>query len=426
MLNYYLNWLKSHQFHGIKPGLYRILTLLKRLGNPHLKYPTLHIAGTNGKGSTCAILSTALTNLGYKTGLYTSPHLIYLNERFKINGKDISDETLLFLLKKIYPLVKEPITFFELTTTLAFLLFAEEKVDIAVIETGLGGRLDATNVIKPEVSIITTISFDHTKYLGNTLEKIAFEKAGIIKREKPVVLGDLPSVAKDVIIKRANSLNSPHFILHKDFSIKKSKKGHWDYQGKRILSNLYLSLEGEYQGHNLALALKTLEILEDTKFLTLKEDLIRDALIKVVWEGRFKKIILMDREILLDCAHNPQGVKALKNSLEKDNFYPYLLLLGATNEDGEKPFFTLFQELEPWAKKIFFSEFRSERKIVTLEEWAKALNSKKLLKPVEFFKDPSLALKKALKEKETSKILITGSIYFIGNILEILRDWKDE
>ncbi|MFN4132334.1 MAG: bifunctional folylpolyglutamate synthase/dihydrofolate synthase, partial [Caldimicrobium sp.] len=150
MNNFYLEWLNKHQFHGIKPGLFRIQKLLKKLGNPHLKFFSVHVAGTNGKGSTCAILSTILTHFGLKTGLYTSPHLIKVEERFKINGEKISEDRLCELLKILYTYSQEPITYFELTTALAFLYFAEEEVDIAVIETGMGGRLDATNVIKPE------------------------------------------------------------------------------------------------------------------------------------------------------------------------------------------------------------------------------------------------------------------------------------
>ena len=192
MLKHYLEWLSSYEFHGIKPGLARITKILNLLGNPHKKIKTIHIAGTNGKGSTAIILSEILKAHSLKVGLYTSPHLFRLNERFRINGEEISDKKLEDLLKRLKEVIKDfPVTYFEITTALAFLLFFEEKVDIAVIECGLGGRLDATNVIKPEVSIITTVGRDHTKYLGDTLEKIAFEKAGIMKREVPCVLGEI-------------------------------------------------------------------------------------------------------------------------------------------------------------------------------------------------------------------------------------------
>lgn len=421
MFKFYLDWLNKHQFYGIKPGLFRIQNLLKKLGNPHLKYPTLHIAGTNGKGSTCAILSTLLTHLGLKTGLYTSPHLIRINERFKINGEDISDDKLGDLLKILYKFSQEPITYFELTTALAFLYFAEEKVEMAIIETGLGGRLDATNVIKPEVSIITTVGMDHTKYLGHTLEKIAFEKAGIIKRGRPVVLGNIPYKPLRIILDRAKALSSPTFLYNRDFCIY-PKKEYWDYSGKYTFTHLFLSLMGAYQGENLALALKTLEILEEGNFFILKEELLKEALKRVTWEGRYKKIRLSNKEILLDCAHNPQGVEALKKSLEREHFYPYLLILGVTNEDGEKPFYQLYEKLSPYAEKVYFVEFVADRRVVTINEWKKALKNKDLEKNLAYFIEPSLALRKALEEKNIEKILITGSIYFIGEILKILQD----
>ncbi|MFN3921408.1 MAG: bifunctional folylpolyglutamate synthase/dihydrofolate synthase [Caldimicrobium sp.] len=419
MANFYLKWLIKHQFHGIKPGLFRIQKLLKKLGNPHLKFFSIHVAGTNGKGSTCAILSTILTHFGLKTGLYTSPHLIKVEERFKINGEKISEDRLCELLKILYTYSQEPITYFELTTALAFLYFAEEEVDIAVIETGMGGRLDATNVIKPEVSIITTIGLDHTKYLGNTLEDIAFEKAGIIKRERPVVLGNIPQNALKVILDRAELLSSPVFLYNRDFFIYPNEEN-WNYKGKYSFRNLSLSLKGDYQGHNLALALKTLEILEERNFIQLKEEPLRKALKNVIWEGRYKKIKLSNKEVLLDCAHNSQGIEVLKQSLEKEKFYPYLLILGATNEDGEKPFWQLYEILSPFAEKVYITEFVAERKVVTLTDWKQILKNN--IKEVEFFTDPAIALKKALEEKNIERVLITGSIYFIGEILKILQN----
>ncbi|MFN3567623.1 MAG: bifunctional folylpolyglutamate synthase/dihydrofolate synthase, partial [Caldimicrobium sp.] len=342
------------------------------------------------------------------------------------NGKDIEDAALLELLKKLYHYVEEPITYFELTTALAFLYFAEEKVDVAVIEVGLGGRLDATNVISPEVSIITTIGLDHTKYLGSTLENIAFEKAGIIKRKKPLLLGNIPSSALEIIINRAKKLSAPYYILNKDFLIS-FKDCLWTYKGKHVFSDLNLSLKGRYQGGNLALAIKALEILEDKSFVKIEEPLLREALTKVNWEGRYKKINLFQKEILIDCAHNPEGVLALKNSLEEEGFYPYLLLLGATNEDGEKPFYLLHEILSPYAQKVFFTEFTSERKIVTLKDWINALNlhSRKFPQNFQIFKDPTSALQTALKDR-VDKILITGSIYFVGEILKVIRAIKND
>ncbi len=421
MLKFYLNWLNQHQFHGIRPGLVRIINLLKKLGNPHKKYPSLHIAGTNGKGSTCAILNALLTEHGFKSGLYTSPHLFRLNERFKINQQDISDEELLEMLKILKLKTEEPVTYFELTTALAFLYFAEKNVDMAIIETGLGGRLDATNVIHPEISFITSIGFDHTKYLGNTLEKIAFEKAGIIKRGKPLVLGRIESKPLKVILDRATDLSSKFYLLDQDFKIEYSDN-FWTYRGKYHFQGLKLSLQGNYQGSNLALAIKGLEILEDRGWVKIEEEKLKKALREVTWEGRYKKIFINSKEILFDCAHNPEGIKVLKDSLMKEHFYPFILIFGATNEDGEKPFLSLLKELSPFAHKILISEFKAERKVVTIEDWAKALNDRS---PFEFYKEPHQALERALSIEDCSKILVTGSIYFVASTLKALKELND-
>ncbi len=420
MFSTYLDWLREHQFHGIKPGLTRIIKLLQKLGYPHLKYPTLHIAGTNGKGSTCAILSTLLSTFGFKTGLYTSPHLFKLNERFKINNLEIRDDELAYYLKILKNLVEEPITYFELTTALAFLYFAEERVDIAVIETGLGGRLDATNVIKPEISFITSIGLDHLKYLGESLEKIAYEKSGIIKRQRPVIVGAVSEAPLRVILDRAKKLYAPTYVLNRDFKIELSPNNLWNYTGKSTFKDLDLSLKGLYQGFNLALALKGFEILEDLAFLKIEEPLLRRALKEVKWEGRYKKISFLDKEILIDCAHNLEGISLLKESLLHENFYPFTLILGITNEDGKKPYLCFLEKLSSLSERIFLCEFVSERKIVTLSEWKKALKKHPSLEKVEFFPYPELALKKALKST-SSKILITGSLYFISNILKYLN-----
>ncbi|MGC9141378.1 MAG: bifunctional folylpolyglutamate synthase/dihydrofolate synthase [Caldimicrobium sp.] len=418
ILKNYLEWLNQHQFHGIKPGLHRIIRLLKKLGNPHKNYPTLHIAGTNGKGSTCAILNALLKEHGLKTGLYTSPHLFKLNERFKINSQDISDEDLFEMLKTLKKYVEEPITYFELTTALAFLYFSVQKVDIAVIETGLGGRLDATNVIHPEVSIITSIGLDHTKYLGKTLENIAFEKAGIIKRNRPVVIGKIEEKPLKVILERAKILSSKTFLLDKDFKIY-LKENFWNYEGKYTFKNLELSLKGPFQGRNLSLSLKTLEILEDNYFLRIQEDKIRKALKTIEWEGRYKKIFYQNKEILIDCAHNLEGIKTLKEALLQEKFYPFILLFGATNEDGEKPYLSLLEELSSLATDIFISEFPAERKVVTLEEWKEAVKNKPFR--VSLFESPLFALESAIHHQGSKKILITGSIYFVAEILKIIQ-----
>ena len=415
-----LSWILSHQLNQIKPGLARITKFLKYLGNPHKKLKTIHIAGTNGKGSTTVILSALLKNHGLKVGTYTSPHLFKLNERFKINGKDISDEELfhyLRIIKKIFD--KIPATYFELTTALSFLYFFKNKVDIAVIECGMGGRLDATNVIKPEVCIITNIGWDHAKYLGNTLEKIAFEKACIIKRNIPCVLGNIKSELIKVFKKRAELLNSPLYILGKKFYIE-LKNEKWNYFSKKTFLNLELSLKGFFQGPNLACALKTLEILEEKNWLKIEEEKVKNSLKNIKWKGRYEKININNKKILIDCAHNIDGIRALKESLIKDSFYPVFTLIGVTNEGEDKPLLDFLKELENISQKIYICEFNSPRKIATIEDWKRIVNRKNF-KILEFFKNPQMALNNVLNSS-IQKILITGSIYFVAECLKILKN----
>ena len=418
-----IEWLNSYQFHGIKPGLRRIKELLKKLGNPHKYISTIHIAGTNGKGSTSAILSEILYQHGLKVGLYTSPHLFRLNERFKINGKEISNSELNDYLKYIKKCIKNsPATYFEITTALVFLYFFEKKVDIAVIECGLGGRLDATNVIKPEVSIITSIGWDHTKYLGKTLEKIASEKAGIIKKETPCVLGNVEKNLVSIFQEKAKRLNAPLFVLGKDFLIEANENNKWNYKGKYRFADLELSLKGYYQGNNLSCALKALELLEKKNFLKISEEKLRKALKGVKIPGRYEFFKIKDKTILIDTAHNLSGVVALKSSLIKDNFKDFLLIIGVTNGDGEKPFINMLEILLPLARKIYICEFPSPRRLVTLEDWKRELNNVSSdFDKIKLIKDYKKAVEMAL-ENNFSKILITGSIYLIGNCFKILKN----
>ncbi len=419
----YIEWLNSYQFHGIKPGLKRIKEILKKLGNPHKYLKAVHIAGTNGKGSTSAIIAEVLSKHGLKVGLYTSPHLFRLNERFKVNGREIEAERLNDCLKILKETIKEmECTYFEITTALAFLYFCEEKVDVAVIECGLGGRLDATNIITPEVSVITSIGWDHTKYLGNTLEKIALEKAGIIKKGKPCVLGKVEEKLIPVFQKKAERMGAELFIYGRDFSIELSEKGGWNYIGEHKFLDLKLHLKGHYQGNNLGCALKTLELLEKKKIFKLSEERLRKALKEIKIPGRYEFLKIRDKTILIDTAHNLSGFTALKDSLLKDNFKDFLLILGVTNEDGEKPFVEMLEILFPLARKIYLCEFDSPRKVVTIEDWKErlkflAINPAK----IEFIENSQKAVKICL-ESNFKKVLICGSIYFVKDFLRYLND----
>lgn len=263
----------------IKLGLERIEAVLKKLGNPQDDLKCIHVAGTNGKGSVCAILAAILQEAGFKTGLYTSPHIFEYTERIKINGAEIPRETFARLVSEVVNLGKD-LTEFEILTAVMFKYFQEEKVDYVILETGLGGRFDATNVIKSNLcAIITHIDLDHTERLGNTRSKIAFEKAGIIKPDCPVITSEGYEEIKD-----AADANNSLFLLVTPFS-----------------DTTNLALKGTYQGENLALALNCIQLL----FPQISQDVVQKALTKVQHPCRFEYI--EDKNLIIDGAHNPNG-----------------------------------------------------------------------------------------------------------------------
>ncbi|OAG28401.1 bifunctional folylpolyglutamate synthase/dihydrofolate synthase [Thermodesulfatator autotrophicus] len=407
-----LTWLSQYEFHGIKPGLERISFLLNNLDNPQHLYPVVHIAGTNGKGSTAAFFESILRHHGLKTGLYTSPHLISVCERFVINGKPISEERFAELAKRVKKsLGDNPATYFELTTAIAFLVFAEEKVDIAIIECGLGGRLDATNVILPEVAIITPVSFDHQAFLGNTLSAIASEKVGIIKPERPVVTSYQKQEALEVIEKHAHEKRAPLFIQGRDFDIFPARET-LSFKGKYIFYDLRPSLKGRHQLTNLALAIKATELLEEKGFLSLQSEKLKEAVANTSWPGRFE-IISTEPPVILDGAHNLAGINTLKENLEELGIKEYILLFGASNEDGTKPFKEMLTTLLPGCKKLFICQPPGPRRPVSLEEWQVRL--KNLKHPlVHFYSSWEKALEEALEDRKNLPLIVTGSLYLVG------------
>lgn len=325
--------------HGIKPGLEVTVALLEKLGNPHKNLKCIHVAGTNGKGSVCAMMESVLRASGFKTGLYTSPHLFRFNERFRINGREIHDSVLEALIadaeaaeKARYDSLENsppaegcpkggvgrPATFFEISTAMAFEYFKREKVDYAIIETGMGGRWDATNVIQPLLSVITRIDIDHTEYLGADIEKIAWEKAGIIKSGAPVICGPMSVEAEAVIYKEAKEKKVP--ILGSDeavfFQCLESRR---DDQLLSIEAsgheypNVRLPLAGSFQMENCGIAVAALEDLADIQGFRLQ---MKRGLEAVKWPGRFQ--LLRERPpVIYDGAHNVCGARALVQTLEE-------------------------------------------------------------------------------------------------------------
>ncbi len=303
---------------AFKPGLERIVALLKVLGNPHKKIKSVHIAGTNGKGSTANMLASVFQEQGYKTGLYTSPHLVSYRERIRINGQMIEKDFIISFVEQLKPSIEKinP-SFFEITAAMAFAYFYDQKVDYAIIETGLGGRLDSTNVITPFLSVITNIGFDHMAILGDTIEKIAFEKAGIIKKNVPVVIGREQPEALNVFKEKSSSQNAK---MHMGF----------DY-AKKLPA---LELKGAYQQENLKTVLTSLEVLQE-KGVNFDQFNIEKGLLNISknthFKGRFH-LLEKSKHFLLDTAHNKDALSKVFKQVDTLDFQELHLVIGIVND----------------------------------------------------------------------------------------------
>ncbi|HKW87029.1 MAG TPA: folylpolyglutamate synthase/dihydrofolate synthase family protein, partial [Nitrospiraceae bacterium] len=301
-----LKFLYGLQKHGIKLGLETITGMMARLGKPQHRYHTLHIGGTNGKGSTAAMTAAILRAAGYRVGLYTSPHLLDFRERIRVNDDPIPEDCVAELTERLQDTAGVSLrpTFFEFTTALALQFFADSQVEIAVLEVGMGGRFDATNVVVPLVSAITNVALDHEEYLGHTVAAIAFEKAGIIKRDVPVVAGRLGPEAVGVIARIASEQSVPLFRLNVDFRAERTIRERFQYQGFHwSYANLSSPLDGAHQLDNAACALALLE-LAAAAGIRVSEESVRVGLRSVSWEGRLE-VVDHHPTLLLDGAHNP-------------------------------------------------------------------------------------------------------------------------
>ena len=307
-----LDKLFSLQRLGIKVGLDHTIQLLNRCGNPHNKLKTIHIAGTNGKGSTAAILQSILRTAGLKVGLYTSPHLVSFNERIRVNGSPISNDFIIDFMKKFNDDINEiESTFFETTTVLSLCYFYFKKVDVAIIETGLGGRLDSTNVLNPNLSIITSIDIDHQNILGNTIEEIANEKAGIIKKNTPLITFKQPKKILDILRNRAKMLNAKIEIV-----VDPQKIVVDNFSTKFVINNKTFSIPliGEHQAYNAALAIRSSNIFMGP----LSYQMIKDGIKNTVWPGRFQ-LLNNKLKIFYDVAHNSAGINTIRSTLNSLN-----------------------------------------------------------------------------------------------------------
>jgi dihydrofolate synthase / folylpolyglutamate synthase len=412
--------LQPFQHFGVNLGLSRIVDLLAKLGNPHHQVPIIHVAGTNGKGSVCAYLSAVLTEAGYRTGRYTSPHLVDWTERICINEQPIESNKLCELILQVQAAInpeEESPTQFEVITAAAWLYFAQQQVDIAIIEVGLGGRLDATNVCNnPLITIITSISREHWQQLGPTVAHIAREKAGILKTGCPAVVGSLPADAQKVVHSRILELGCPSFTPQPSRQINQN----WAEYQKIASSETIkypLPLQGQIQLHNSALALAALEILQKQNW-RISEEAIVNGMGKTKWPGRMQWITWKQQKLLIDGAHNPASATVLRDYVDSLNTENITWVMGmlATKDHSD-----IFQELLKPGDKLYLVPVPDSNS-ANLEELAKLAKS---ICPDLNFCNPYADVFSALDgafSVTSNQVVLCGSLYLIGHFLAFLSE----
>ena len=392
-----LEYLYSLESSKIKLGLENIQNLLNKIGNPEKQLKFIHVAGTNGKGSVCAMLFYILKEAGYKVGLYTSPHLKKFNERIRINENFITDKEIVDYFLRIKPHITSQ-SFFEITTAMAFLYFNDKNIDLVVLEVGLGGRLDATNVVIPLVSVITNIGIEHTELLGNTIEKIAFEKAGIIKNNVPVVTGAKGN-ALDVIKKIAKEKNAPLFLAKRYGDVK------FNY------------LNGNFQQENKNIALTTIDTLKNFHPIKISQKQIKNGIKKTKWPARLQFI---SKNVLVDCAHNHSSFEVLRNELnviKKQKNIKYFIFVVGIQNDKNIPM--MLKTINHLISTIIFTKSKNEKasKPQYLLEIFNKINTNKEIK-TKIIQNSKKALSYAEKiAKKNDLIVVAGSIYLAGDII---------
>ena len=382
-------------------GLNHTLWLLKSLKNPQDNFKTIHLAGTNGKGSTAAIINSILIANGYKVGLYTSPHLISFNERIRVNGVTITDEEIISFMKHVEPAInKIKSTFFEVTTAMAFYHFNNNDVDIAIIETGLGGRLDSTNVVNPSLTVMTPISLDHRDILGSTIEKIAKEKAGIIKRGVPLITANQVNNVSKILEKRIREKESVMHTCPNPESVKLSSDGtSFEVYG----NNFNTSLIGKHQAQNAALAIATIKLFNPE----ISYETIGKGLRNVHWPGRLQ---LVSDKIYYDVAHNENGVKSVLDNLSR--MFPTSKFYGLLCLKGDKEIDCIAESIKSQFEMLFVSTSK-DGLLLNPENLSKKLNNLK----VENFpsSDINSSVSKINKVRNPNDVILIFGSHYIAN-----------
>lgn len=417
-----LDYLYRLQWHGIQPGLDRMRRLLALAGNPEKQFRSVHIAGTNGKGSTAAMAASVLMRQGYRTGLYTSPHLVDFSERIRISGVPVPEAEIVRLTGKLReaigagaPELADEITFFEFTTALAFLYFAESKVDLAVVEVGMGGRFDATNLLAPLATAIVQIDLDHERYLGSTILEIAGEKGGIIKPETPVVTGASQPEVVALFENLARTKNAPLIRLGEEITVRELTADQapeaiqrFLYRGKkeRVVE---ISLLGRHQIGNAAVAVGILEQLQE-KGIALSEESVLHGMKEARWPGRLE-VVRRNPLVLLDGAHNRSGARALGaflNQIDPDRKGKHWLIAGILRD---KPIAEIFEPLLPWADEVVLTRPDIERAADpellagVLKEQTRSVRFDHLAGAIAYVES---------RFRPADTLVITGSLYTVG------------
>ncbi|WP_270179469.1 bifunctional folylpolyglutamate synthase/dihydrofolate synthase [Alkalihalobacillus sp. CinArs1] len=425
-----VSWIHSLLNHGIKPGLERMEWMLEQLGHPERRLKFVHVGGTNGKGSTVTYMKHILQESGYEVGTFTSPYIESFTERIALNGTPIPERDLVEVCNRVYPIVEEASntslgspTEFEVITLISLVYFGSVSYpDIVLMEVGLGGRLDSTNVIHPLVSVITNVGFDHMHILGNDLEQITFEKAGIIKSGVPLITTAENELVRSMLVETAEKKSSKSYKLGEEFkvsAISSTDEGeHFTFHSPyRTLEDIQIEMKGSHQVKNASAALMTMEYLRVFYGLHIEEEMIKQGLSKAAWPGRFE-LMLKDPDVVIDGAHNPEGVASLAETIKTR--YQGGSIYVVFSAVGDKDIESMLEPLYPIVKDITFTTFDFPRAVSARQLYERCSFTRK-----SYDENWTSAVQAIMtKADKNDLVLITGSLYFISEVRSFLKSLK--